>query len=152
MWNEVITLAGSTILGGILKLASQWMENQRHMVAMLAEKQKIDQADTEAADASADKAAARDGNGGAITRRIITCTVLFTVFIAPVIVAICFPSCPVFFAYNEQATGFWSLFMSAVDKMKFVRIDGFVILPIHTQIASAIAGFYFGAGIVKSAK
>lgn len=145
MTTEIITLLGGTILGGLLKLLAAWQENQRHLVDLAARRQQIDQAATEAADASADKAAAR---GGPWTRRAIVIAVLFTVFLAPFILAAWFPSVPIFYAYPENTRGFW-FFWDSMERLKFARIDGFVLLPIHTQLASAIAGFYFGAGVVK---
>jgi hypothetical protein len=33
--------------------------------------------------------------------------------------------------------------------MHFQEMSGSVILPVHTQMAAAISGFYFGAGLVK---
>jgi hypothetical protein len=43
-----------------------------------------------------------------------------------------------------------ALLVSAADKLHVVRVDGFTLLPIHTQLAACIAGFYFGAGIAKA--
>lgn len=145
MTAEVLNLLGGGLLGAGVKLVSVWMENQRAQVELLAKRQELEQRAVEAADASADRAAGRDG--GAWTRRVIVGCVMFTVFLAPVIVATCFASVPVFYAYSE-GSGWW-IFRSAWEQLKFVRLDGFVILPVHTQLASAIAGFYFGAGVVK---
>jgi len=138
---EIITLLGGSILGGLLKLFKAHQENQRHMVDMLAAKQQL-------ADTSRDAAAARGGQGGAMARRAIVICVLFTVFLAPFILAAFIPEVPIFYAYSEEKGGFW-FFRASMEKLQFVRLDGFVLLPIHTQMAAAISGFYFGAGIVK---
>jgi hypothetical protein len=135
---EIITLLGSSILGGALKLWSKSMENQRHLLDIAITK-------GNAADNSHDKGAAR---GGPMARRFIVVVCMFTVFLAPFVLAAWFPSVPIFYAYSEAGRGFWFLIPS-IESMRFVRLDGFVLLPIHTQMASAIAGFYFGAGIVK---
>jgi|GEM_PF-1850273 len=135
---ELINLLGGAIFGGLLKLWSKSMDNQRQIVEMAINKQ-------EAKDASHDKASAR---GGPMARRFIVIVVMFTVFLAPFVLAALFPQVPIFYAYAEAGRGFWFLIPS-VENLKFVRLDGFVLLPIHTQMASAIAGFYFGAGIVK---
>jgi hypothetical protein len=33
--------------------------------------------------------------------------------------------------------------------MRFEQMAGYVILPVHTQMAAAISGFYFGGGLAK---
>jgi len=40
-------------------------------------------------------------------------------------------------------------FGTAMEKLKYIRMGGFVILPIHIQMAAAISGYYFGAGAAK---
>lgn len=70
--------------------------------------------------------------------------VLFTVFI----LAAYFPETPVFYAYAEKTRGFWFIFES-IDRMRFEQMTGYVILPVHTQMAAAICGFYFGGGLAK---
>jgi hypothetical protein len=67
-----------------------------------------------------------------LTRRLIVISVLFTVFIAPFILAAFFPHTPVFYAYGEKSRGFWFIFES-LDKMRFEQMAGYVILPVHTQ-------------------
>lgn len=138
---ELITLLGGTILGGLLKILKARSDFQAQLLEGALRRQ-------DSVDASRDRAATRSGSGGPITRRIIVCVVLFTVFLAPFILAGWMPETPIFYAYTEARGGFWFL-ASGVERMQFVRLDGFVLLPIHTQMASAIAGFYFGAGIVK---
>lgn len=135
---ELIQFFGSAIFSAVLKLISKNMENHRQIVEMAIQKQT-------AKDGSHDRAALR---GGPVTRRIIVGVSLFTVFLAPFILAAWKPEVPIFYAYAEAGRGFWFLIPS-VEQLKFVRLDGFVLLPIHTQMASVIAGFYFGAGIVK---
>ncbi|HSH09541.1 MAG TPA: hypothetical protein VK995_04090 [Oceanipulchritudo sp.] len=36
-----------------------------------------------------------------------------------------------------------------LDKMRFEQMSGYVILPVYTQTAAAISGFYFGGGMAK---
>ena len=82
---------------------------------------------------------------------ITTCLliqVFFAVFIAPFILAAFFPQTPVFYAYAEKTRGFWFIFES-IDKMRFEPMTGYVILSVHTQMAAAISGFYFGGGLAK---
>jgi hypothetical protein len=138
---EIITMLGGSLLGVLLKLWKARMENRRHELDLLAAKVGV-------MDASSDAADKRGGTGGPLARRAMVVVVLFTVFLAPFILAAWFPEVPIFYAYSEAKGGFW-FFGSSLDQLKFVRLDGFVLLPIHTQMASAIAGFYFGAGVAK---
>lgn len=140
---ELINLLIGTVLGGIFKLIAQGQANHQRLFENAIKANK-------AADASADAAAARTkGTGGEWTRRMIVVAVLFTVFLAPFILAAWFPAAPIFYAWQESGGGFW-FFRSAVDQLHIVRVDGFTLLPIHTQLAACIAGFYFGAGIAKT--
>lgn len=56
---------------------------------------------------------------------------------------------PAFFAYAQQSRRFLFL-IESIDKVRFLRITGYVILPVHKQIAAAIGGFYFGGGLASN--
>ena len=139
--TEIITFAVSTAIGAWIKLKSKQMEVQRHQADLWAQKAGV---------TIDDRQKARDfmPAGGPMTRRIIVVAVLFAVFIAPFILAAFFPETPVFYAYAEKSRGFWFIFES-IDRMRFERMTGYVILPVHTQMAAAISGFYFGGGLAK---
>lgn len=139
---EIINLLAGTLLGGIFKLVAQSQANNQRLLENAIKAH-------QAADASADLAAKRGGPGGEWTRRLIVVAVLFTVFLAPFILAAFIPEAPIFYAWQESTGGFWFL-KAAADKLHVVRVDGFTLLPIHTQMAAAICGFYFGAGIAKA--
>jgi len=139
---EILNLLIGTILGGVFKLIAQSQANHQRLFENALKA-------NQAADASADLAAKRGGAGGEWTRRLIVVAVLFTVFLAPFILAAFIPAAPIFYAWNESSGGFWFL-KSATDRLHVVRVDGFTLLPIHTQMAAAISGFYFGAGIAKA--
>lgn len=140
---EILNLLVGTILGGVFKLIAQSQANHQRLFENAIKA-------NQAADASADAAAKRTaGSGGEWTRRLIVIAVLFTVFLAPFILAAWLPATPIFYAWQESTGGFWFL-KSATDKLHVVRVDGFTLLPIHTQLAACIAGFYFGAGIAKA--
>ena len=93
------------------------------------------------ADASADAAAKRTGDGGAIVRRIIVITVLFGVIIAPFILA----------HSNEGVTvaNEYSKWFGFVSGTSYQTLHGYVILPEIRQTVLAIVGFYFGSSSVK---
>jgi hypothetical protein len=139
--TEIITFTVSTAIGAWIKLKSKQMEVQKHQADLWAKQAGV---------VSEDRINARNyiPPGGPLTRRLIVISVLFTVFIAPFILAAFFPHTPVFYAYAEKTRGFWFIFES-LDKMHFEQMAGYVILPVHTQMAAAISGFYFGGGLAK---
>ena len=139
--TEIITFAASTAIGAWIKLKSKQMETQKHNADLWAQKAGV---------IVEERANARDfvPPGGPWVRRLIVLSVLFAVFIAPFILAAFFPSTPVFYAYSEKTRGFLFL-LESLDKMEFQQMTGYVILPVHTQMASAISGFYFGGGLAK---
>jgi hypothetical protein len=139
--TEIITFTVSTAIGAYIKLKSKQMEAQTHQADIWAKQAGV---------ILDDRTKARDfmPAGGPLTRRIIVVAVLFAVFIAPFILAAFFPQTPVFYAYAEKSRGLWFLFES-IDKMRFEQMTGYVILPVHTQMAAAISGFYFGGGLAK---
>lgn len=86
--------------------------------------------------------------GGVWTRRTIVWSMLFTVFVAPVILS--FYSIPIIYGYSEAKGSFlWGLFGGKLSEMKFVEMVGMVILPVHVHIAVAVGGFYFGTAAIK---
>jgi hypothetical protein len=139
--TEIITFTLSTAIGAYIKLKNKQMEVQKHQSDLWAKQAGV---------ILDDRQKARDffPAGGPLTRRIIVVAVLFAVFIAPFVLAAFFPQTPVFYAYAEKTRGFWFIFES-IDKMRFERMTGYVILPVHTQMAAAISGFYFGGGLAK---
>jgi hypothetical protein len=139
--TEIITFTVSTAIGAWIKLKSKQMEVQKHHADLWAKQAGV---------VLEDRINARNyiPPGGPMTRRLIVISVLFTVFIAPFILAAFFPHTPVYYAYAEKTRGFWFIFES-LDKMYFEQMAGYVILPVHTQMAAAISGFYFGGGLAK---
>ena len=138
---DILQLLLGVVMGGILKIIAKKMDMQKMQMEHLTQKQEL-------ADGSADRAAKRVGSMGAWTRRIIALTVIGYLFVAPFLLLLIRPDVPVIYAYPESGQG-WLWFMSGPEQMKFVEAQGFTILPFQRQIATMLAGFYFGAGIVK---
>ena len=80
---------------------------------------------------------------------LVVVVLMLTTYIVPPILAACFPAVPIFYAWVESTGGFWFM-ADASDKLHFARVDGFTILPMHTQMVASIIGFYFGAGVAKA--
>jgi len=138
---DILQLLLGVVMGGVLKVIAKKMEMRKMEIEHLTRRQVL-------ADDSADKAAKRVDRMGAWTRRIIALTVIGYLFIAPLILLLVRPDVPVIYAYPEHGQG-WLWFMSGPEQLKFVEAQGFTILPFQRQIATMLAGFYFGSGVVK---
>ena len=134
MTTELIAMLGGGASGFLFKLIGTMASNSQANLDNLIKAQR-------SADASADAAAKRTGDGGAIVRRIIVITVLFGVIIAPFILA----------HSNEGVTvaNEYSKWFGFVSGTSYQTLHGYVILPEIRQTVLAIVGFYFGSSSVK---
>ncbi len=100
------------------------------------------------ADDSADRAAKRTGQAGAIVRRVIAICTLFAVIFAPFILA--FFNEPVTIEANKAGGIFGFLFGDLFAKGNgWIELQGYVLLPEVRQTMLALVGFYFGSSQVK---
>ena len=128
---ELLAMLGGGVSGFVMKLIAAQVENQARMFEQMMQKQ-------EAADISADKAAAR---GGVWMRRFITVSTVFAIILAPFI----FAFTDVVISVARDTSGFLGLFKG----VKWETVHGFVILPEVRQTALAIVGFYFGSSQIR---
>ena len=131
MTTELIAMLGGGASGFIFKLIGQLVSNQQATVKAMLAKQQV-------ADESHDRASSR---GGEWVRRVIVCTVLFAVVIAPFILA----HSPEGVTVGQETSGFFGLFKG----VKYQTLNGYLILPEIRQTVLAIVGFYFGSSTVK---
>jgi hypothetical protein len=82
----------------------------------------------------------------AITRRLIALAVITSIFVFPFVLTLM--GYPVTLGYTEVEQGFWP-FISDSEHMSWKTVEGYVMTPLHSHMASAIAGFYFGTSIKK---
>ena len=144
--TEVITMLGSSVLGGVMKLMRNSQKANQENMKMAIERMA-------AVSGAADKAAERDKfAGGPIVRRIIVCCTMI-VFLFPTIHPLfqywIGSEIPVHIAYYEEGRQILGLFGSLSDKMKYIKLDGIVVLPEFRHIIAAILGFYFGSSSAK---
>ena len=139
---EIITMIGSTLLGGLMSLWSQSIKAKQANQAMLMERAKFQQK-------AVKDAREYENVGFQWTRRIIALTAIFSIVVFPKIVAVFFPEVPVIVGYTEFKPGF--LFFEGKEIMKWVPMahKGIVITPLDTILVSAIIGLYFGGSLVK---
>ena len=137
---EIITMLGSTILGGIMSLWSQSIKAKQANQAMLMERAKFQQK-------AVKDAREYENVGFQWTRRIIALTAIFSIVVFPKVVAVFFPEVSVTVGYTEFRPRF--LFVPEKEIMEWRQMYGLVITPLDTNLVGAIVGMYFGGSLVK---
>ena len=139
---EMITMLGSTVLGGVMSIWSQNIKAKQAEQKMLLARSKIQ---TEAFK----EAREYENVGIQWTRRIIALTAIFAIIVLPKILPLIDPQAQVIVGYLEFKPGF--LFLEGKDVMQWVPMAhrGIVITPLDTNLVAAITGLYFGGSLVK---
>ncbi len=137
---EMITMLGSSLLGGVMSIWGQSIKAKQ-------EEQKMLLARAETQMSFVDKARTYENKGFQWTRRIIALTAVFFVIawhkIVPVLLDI-----PVILTWTEFKPGF--LFLIEKKEILMDRaFAGVVITPLDTHLMSSIVGLYFGGSLVK---
>ena len=138
----MITMLGSTVLGGVMTIWSQSIKaKQAEQKMLLARADKQAEIFKEARE--------YENTGFQWTRHIIALTAVFAIVVLPKILPLVSPDAHVIVGYTEWKPGF--LFFEGKDVMKWVPMahKGIVITPLDTNLVSAIIGLYFGGSLVK---
>ena len=137
---EMITMLGSTVLGGVMSIWSQSIKAKQAEQKLL-----IQRADVQMKGFK--EAREYENVGFQWTRRIIALTAVFMVIAYPKLVPVLF-DVPVILTWTEFTNGF--LFL--IEKKEILMdksFAGVVITPLDTHLMSAIVGLYFGGSLVK---
>ena len=137
---EMITMLGSSLLGGFMSIWGQSIKAKQAEQKMLLARGKFQMAEI-------DKARRYENTGFQWTRRIIALSAVFAIIVWPKIVPVFFDT-SVWVTWTEFSRGF--LFL--VEKKEIVmdkEFFGVVITPLDTHLMSAIVGLYFGGSLVK---
>jgi hypothetical protein len=137
---EMITMLGSSVLGGVMSVWGQSIKAKQ-------EEQKMLLARAETQMSFVDKARTYENKGFQWTRRIIALTAVFFVIAWPKIVPV-FLDIPVVLTWTEFKPGF--LFL--IEKKEILMdkaFAGVVITPLDTHLMASIVGLYFGGSLVK---
>ena len=139
---EMITMLGSTVLGGVMSIWSQSIK------AKQAEQKKLLQR-AEVQTAAFKEAREYENVGFQWTRRIIALTAIFAIVVLPKILPLIDPQAQVIVGYLEFKPGF--LFFEGKEVMQWIPMAarGIVITPLDTNLVAAITGLYFGGSLVK---
>ena len=139
---EMITMLGSTVLGGIMSIWSQNIKAKQAEQKMLLQRAEVQTA-------AFKEAREYENVGFQWTRRIIALTAVFAIVVLPKILPLVSPDAHVIVGYTEWKPGF--LFFEGKDVLQWVPMahKGIVITPLDTNLVSAIIGLYFGGSLVK---
>jgi len=139
---EMITMLGSTVLGGVMSIWSQSIKAKQAEQKLL-----IQRADVQMKGFK--EAREYENVGFQWTRRIIALTAVFAIVLFPKLLPLIDPEANVIVGYLEFKPGF--LFWEGKDVLKweYLSARGLVITPLDTNLVSAIIGLYFGGSLVK---
>jgi len=139
---EMITMLGSTVLGGVMSIWSQSIKAKQAEQKMLIQRAEVQTA-------AFKEAREYENVGFQWTRRIIALTAIFAIIVLPKILPLVSPDAHVIVGYTEWKPGF--LFFEGKDVMQWVPMAhrGIVITPLDTNLVAAIIGLYFGGSLVK---
>ena len=142
---ELVTMLGSTVLGGVMSVWGQSIKAKEAQQKMLMER-----ANFNAQQVNTAREAGKTDKHFAWTRRLIALSAVFAIIVLPKVVAVWYPEVSVIVGYSEMQGGFLkNLFGGGSEVVKWQSAQGFVITPLDTHIVSAIVGLYFGAGFTK---
>jgi hypothetical protein len=143
---ELITMLGSTVLGGVMSIWGQSIKAKEAQQKMLMER-----ANFNAQQVNTAREAGSKDKHFAWTRRLIALSAVFSIIVLPKLVAVWYPEVSVFVGYTEVQSNFFTDFFGGEGReiIKWQMAQGFVITPLDTHIVSAIVGLYFGAGFTK---
>ena len=137
---EMITMLGSSVLGGFMTIWGQSIKAKQDEQKML-----LARSNNQMKHIS--EARTYENKGFQFTRRIIALTAVFFIIVWPKIVPVFF-DVSVFITWTEFSRGF--LFLIEQKEMLVDRqYAGVVITPMDTHLMASIIGLYFGGSLVK---
>ena len=139
---EMITMLGSTVLGGVMSIWSQSIKAKQAEQKMLLQRAEVQTA-------AFKEAREYENVGFQWTRRIIALTAIFAIVVLPKILPLIDPQAQVIVGYLEFKPGFF--FFEGKEVMQWIPMAarGIVITPLDTNLVAAITGLYFGGSLVK---
>ena len=141
---ELITMLGSTVLGGVMSIWGQSIKAKEAQQKMLMER-----ANFNAQQVNTAREAGSKDKHFAWTRRLIALSAVFSIIVLPKLVAVWYPDVSVYVGYTEATGGPMAWLFGPAESIQWKMAKGFVITPLDTHIVSAIVGLYFGAGFTK---
>lgn len=141
---ELITMLGSTVLGGVMSIWGQALKSRMEQNKML-----LQRAEFRAGAVNTAREHGTKDKHFAWTRRLIALGAVGAIIVLPKVAAIFYPEVGVVVGYTEVQGGFFNWLFGSPEAVVWKSATGFVITPLDTHIVSAIVGLYFGAGFTK---
>lgn len=138
---ELISMLGSTVLGGVMSIMAQKGQAE-------AEKQKMLMQRAGFAAKQTDKARDVKDAHTKHTRRWIALMCVFSIIVVPIIAPI-FVDIPIYMGYTETVSEGWWIFASDYDVTKWQPMTGIVIGPLQSHTIFSIIGLYFGGSLTR---
>jgi hypothetical protein len=139
--TELISMAAGSITGFAFKFMAQRAKEKHENFKMAMEKGQF-------IEKSRNDAITRvPMDAGRWVRRLIVVSTLFGVIIAPFFLSLL--NEPLYVEVNEVSRKWLFGLFGGNPETKFVRIDGYLMIPEVRQTLTAIVGFYFGSSTVK---
>ena len=138
---EIITMLGSTVLGGVMSVWAESRKAKQDHQKLLITRGEFEMKARKSARDVKDK-------GFQWTRRIIALTSVFAIVVLPKLVAVYYPNVDVTVGYTNFQPGFW-FFKEGRDVFEWITFQGLVITQLDTNLVSAIIGMYFGGSLAK---
>ena len=138
----MITMLGSTVLGGVMSIWSQSIKaKQSEQKMLLARANKQAEIFKEARE--------YDNPGFQWTRRIIALSAVLAIVVFPKLLPLIDPEANIIVGYLEFKPGFLFFEGKEILKWEVMSARGLVLTPLDTNLVSAIIGLYFGGSLVK---
>lgn len=138
---ELITLLGSTFLGGVMKLWGMKQQDKMAQNKALLERAGLRKK-------AVAEAREFQNEGYMFTRRTIALTATFSIILLPKLAAL-FTQTPVIVGWTHFDPGFL-FFSEGKEVLDWYAMKGLVITPLDTHLMSSVIGLYFGGSIVGS--
>lgn len=140
---ELVTMLGSSILGGLMSLWSMSLKAKQAQAAITIQALS---AQTEAFKVAREH---RDPRFQ-FTRRVIALTSVFSTILLPKLVAIFWPAVAVSVGYTEFYPGWFFGLVPGHEVIVWKTVYGLAITPLDTHLLAAVVGLYFGASICRN--
>ena len=138
---ELISMLGSTVLGGVMSIMAQKGQAEQEKQKMLMQRAGFAAKQT-------DKARNVKDAHTKHTRRWIALMCVFSIIVVPIVAPI-FVDIPIYMGYTETVSEGWWIFASDYDVTKWQPMTGIVIGPLQSHTIFSIIGLYFGGSLTR---
>ena len=114
---ELITMLGSTVLGGVMSIWGQSMKMKQEQNKMLLER-----ANANASFVADARNAGKTDKHFAWTRRLIALSAVFAIIVLPKLVAVFYPEVGVYVGYTEIQVGFLDFIFGPGQELSLIHI------------------------------